>query len=137
MLITSDALISASKQVLYNRNKKQHAQSDKALEKVQVTKTKALMAYDTLKKGDKVSAAMYNAMLKYLLVATEYSDKISSFKNKKDTKNRLIQTDNWEDIFIKLKAENVTEITFVDQPPESTEIADQTQNLIAYDEDII
>ena len=137
MLITSDALLSASKQVLDNRNKKQQAQNDKALEKVQVAKTKALVAYDTFKKGNKDTGAMYNDMLKYLLVATESSDKMSSFKSKVDTKNRLIQTDNWEDIFIKLKAENVTENVIVDQPPESIEIADQTQDFTAYDEHTI
>ena len=76
-------------------------------------------------------------MLKYLLVATESSDKISSFKNKEDTKNRLIQTDNWEDIFIKLKAQNVTEIANVDQQPQSTEIAHQTQDNTAYNEETV
>ena len=86
MLITSDALLSASKQVLDNRNKKQQDKTDKDLEKVQVTKTKSLAVYDIFKKGEKTTAAMYNDMLKYLLVATESSDKISSFKNKEDTK---------------------------------------------------
>ena len=101
---------------------------------MQVTKTKALVAYDTFKKGNKDTATMYNDMLKYLLVATESSDKMSSFKNKVDTKNRLIQTDNWEDIFVKLKAQNVTEIANGDQQPQSTEIAHQTQDFTAYDE---
>ena len=94
MLITSDTLLSASKQVWHNRNKKQQAQTDRAQEKVQIIKTKALVAYDTLKKGDKLTAAMYNDMLKYLLIATESSKKISSFKNKDDRKIWLIQTDN-------------------------------------------
>jgi len=70
MHITSDALLSASKQVIDNRNKKQQDKNDKDLEKVQVTKTKALAAYDTFKKGEKTTAAMYNDILKYLLVAT-------------------------------------------------------------------
>lgn len=73
MLITSDSLLSASKQVLDNRNKKQQAQTYKALEKMQVIKTKALVAYDIFTKGDKDTAAMYNDMLKYLLAATESS----------------------------------------------------------------
>ena len=84
MLITSDTLLSASKQVLHNRNKKQQAQTDRAQEKVQIIKTKALVAYDTLKKGDNITAAMYNDMLKYLLIATESSEKISSFNNNED-----------------------------------------------------
>lgn len=137
MLITSDALLSASKQVLHNRNTKQQVQTDKAQEKVQIIKTKALVVYDTLKKGDKITAAMYNDMLKYLLIATESSEKISSFNNKEDRKNKLIQTDNWENIFIKLKAENASENIITSQPPKNTEITEQTQDLAAYDEDTI
>ena len=90
MLITLDAPLNASKQVLNNRNKNKQAITDKALDKVQVVKTKVIAVYDTFNKGDKVSATMYTGLLKYLLIAIESSDKISSFKNKEEAKNRLV-----------------------------------------------
>lgn len=82
MLITSDALLSASKQVLDDRNVKKQDKADKEEYKLEETKSKDIAAYDTFKKGDKVIAALWNDVLNYILIATESSDKISSFKNK-------------------------------------------------------
>ena len=71
------------------------------------------------------------------MIVTESSGKISSFKYKEETKNRIIQTDDWEDIFTKLKDEKVTEIIIGGQPPESTRIIDLNKNCAVYEEDTI
>ena len=109
MLITSDALLSASKQVLDNRNKAKQDKVDKESDKAESIKLKAIEAYDVFKastsKGDKTSVATYTKMLKYLLVATESSDKISSFKTKTQIMARIMDIDKWEDVFLKLKGE--------------------------------
>jgi len=50
ILITSDALLSASKQVLDDMNKGKQDKADKEVDKLEETKLKAIAAYDTFKK---------------------------------------------------------------------------------------
>ena len=84
MLLTSDALLSASKTVLDNRNLKAKEKEDGAAQKLLDNKKKAIDSYNLFKSGAKVTVAMWTCMLKYILIATNSEDTLSSFKPKKD-----------------------------------------------------
>ena len=81
MLITSEAILSASRTVLDNRNSKTKENQDRAVKKLQDFKLKAVESYDVFKSGAFVTVVMYTSMLKYALIATKSGGTTSSFKN--------------------------------------------------------
>ena len=95
ILITSEALLSASRTVLDNRNAKAKENQDGAAQKLQDFKLKSAKSYDVFKSGAFVTVVIYTSMLKYTLIATKSGDTISSFKNKADIESRLKSIDNW------------------------------------------
>ena len=82
MFITSEAILSASRIVLDNRNAKAKNKQDGAAQKLQDFKLKAEQSYDVFKSGAFVTVVMYTSMLRYALIATKSGDTMSSFKNK-------------------------------------------------------
>jgi len=70
------------------------------------------------------------------LIATESSNKISSFKNKQQTMNRVTQTDKWEDTIAKLKKVNEVINSIENHAAESAQKSDSDIKKINYDEDI-
>ena len=118
ILITSEALLSASRTVLVNRNAKAKDKQDGAAQKLQDFKLKSAESYDLFKSRAFVTVVMYTSMLKYALIATKSGDTMSSFQNKADIESRLKSIDNWEDLFTKLK----TGIKETHKPTENTDI---------------
>ena len=84
MLITSEALLSASRTVLDNRNAKAKDKQYGAAQKLQDFKLKSAESYDVFKSGAFVTVVMYKSMLKYALISTKSGDTMSSFNNKAD-----------------------------------------------------
>ena len=82
MIITSEALLCASRTVLYNINAKAKEKQEWTALKLQEFKLKAAESYDVFKSGAFVTVVMYTLMLKYALIATNSGDTMSSFKNK-------------------------------------------------------
>ena len=118
MLITLEALFSASRTVLDNINEKAKEKQDGAAPKLQEFKLKAEESYDVFKSGAFVIVVMYTSMLKYALIVTKSGDTMSSFNNKLDIYSRLKSIDNWEDLFKNLK----TGIKETHKPTENTDI---------------
>ena len=103
ILIIPEALLSASRTVLDNRNAKAKDKQEGTAQKLQDFKLKAAESYDVFKSGPFVTVVMYTSMLKYALIATKSGDTMSSFKNKVDIESRLKSIYNWEDLFTKIK----------------------------------
>ena len=100
MLITSEALLSASRKVLDNRNEKAKEKQYVSAQKLQDFKFKAAESYDIFKSGDFFTVVMYTSMLKYDLITTKSGDTMPSFKNKAGIEIRLKSIDNWEDLYL-------------------------------------
>ena len=71
MFITSEAILSASRIVLDNRNAKAKEKQDGSALKLQDFKLKAAKSYDVFKSGAFVTVVMYTSMLKYSFIATK------------------------------------------------------------------
>ena len=80
---------------------------------------------------------MWKDILKYILIATESSDKMSSFKNKQQTMKKVTQIDKWEDIITRLKEENEVINSIENRAAESAQKSDSDIKKIDYDEGII